>query len=175
MRVFLLGYMGCGKSNKGSKLAKKLNLNFFDLDILFEEKYKLTIQQFFSKYGEGLFRKLEHKLLKEILHNDNIVLSLGGGSPCFYDNMNLINESGITVYIKMPVKALQHRLTQAKKTRPLIKNRSPEELESLIASQLSEREVYYSKAHLTICGINPDIDQLATRLLLNDMEAKAPC
>ncbi|MCK4679219.1 MAG: shikimate kinase [Bacteroidales bacterium] len=165
MRVFLLGYMGCGKSSKGSKLAKKLNLNFFDLDILFEEKYKLTIQQFFSKYGENLFRKLEHKLLKEILHNDNFVLSLGGGSPCFYDNMNLMNESGITVYIKMPVKALQHRLTHAKKPRPLIENRSPEKLESFITNQLSEREIYYSKAHLTISGINLDIDQLAKRII----------
>lgn len=165
MRVFLLGYMGCGKSSKGSKLAKKLNLSFFDLDILFEEKYKLTVQQFFSKYGEDLFRKLEHKLLKEILHNDNMVLSLGGGTPCFYDNMNLMNESGITIYIKMSVKALHHRLTHAKKPRPLLKDRSPEKLESFIGSQLNEREIYYSKADLTISGINPDIDQLAKRII----------
>jgi len=165
MRVFLLGYMGSGKSSKGKKLAKKLNLNFFDLDILFEKKYKLTIQQFFSKYDEGLFRKLEHKLLKKILHDDNMVLSLGGGSPCFYDNMNLINESGITIYIEMPVKALQHRLTHAKKPRPLIKNLTPENLESFIAGQLRERENYYLKAHLTISGINLDIDQLAERII----------
>ncbi|MCK5838906.1 MAG: hypothetical protein KAG99_03610, partial [Bacteroidales bacterium] len=119
---------------------------------------------FFSKYDEGLFRKLEHKLLKQLLHNDNMVLSLGGGTPCFYDNMKLVNESGITIYIEMPVKALVDRLTHAKKPRPLIKNLIPENLESFIASQLREREIYYSRAHLTINGINLDIDQLAKRI-----------
>ena len=94
--------MGSGKTRHGAVLARKLNLQFFDIDILFEQKYKINVYNFFNKYDEHLFRNLEHKLLREVIEeHDQFVLSRGGGTPCFHKNMDLVNQSGFSVYYSL--------------------------------------------------------------------------
>jgi shikimate kinase len=166
MRIFLVGYMGSGKTSTGRHLARALNCEFKDLDLLFEEKYHITIHQFFQKYGEDLFRKLEHDLLKEHIMDDQVVLSMGGGTPCFYDNMDLMNRNGITVYIKMPSTALYNRLSYSKKLRPAVDELRGDHLKAFIDHQMATREHVYSKARLVVDGINLDVDELA-RIILN--------
>lgn len=167
MRIFLIGYMGSGKTNTGNKLAEKLGLVFRDLDYLFEAKYRISIYQFFSKYGEELFRELEHKLLKESVVLENMVLSVGGGTPFFYDNMQIMNDHGLTVYIKMPPDALYTRLTNSRKQRPLINDLEDSDLREHIHKQLILREEYYNKARIIVDGLNLDLDRLAG-LILSD-------
>ena len=160
MRVFLVGYMGSGKTRAGKLLAKGLNYSFMDMDELFEEKYRISIQDFFKKYDEEAFRKLEHQLLSDTLLKDNIVYSMGGGTPCFYDNMEMLNQSGLTVYIKMPAIALFRRLQESKKQRPILHGMTSDELLRYIQSQLSARESFYSRARITVNGIDLNINEL---------------
>jgi shikimate kinase len=160
MRIFLVGYMGSGKTSTGKLLARGLGYEFMDIDELFEGKYKISIQDFFKKYDESAFRKLEHDLLEETIQRDNIVYSMGGGTPCFYDNMDILKRNGLTVYIKMPTKALFQRLQASKKRRPVLHGLSDDELLGHIHDQLMIREMYYSQAELTVEGINLDIEAL---------------
>jgi len=156
--------MGSGKTSSGQKLARKLGWPFLDLDVLFEEKYRISIANFFSKYDESLFRTLEHELLIQNLHHKDTVLSLGGGTPCYYNNIELINNHGLTIYIKMPAGALYERLSNARRPRPIVKDLDGENLRDHISTQLAKREVYYKLAHLTVPGINLDLDSLITQI-----------
>ena len=115
MRIFLVGYMGSGKTRTGKLLARAMHYEFMDIDELFEQRYRISIQDFFRKYDEQLFRKLEHQLLSETILRDQVVYSMGGGTPCFYDNMDMLNRFGLTVYIRMPALALFRRLQESKK------------------------------------------------------------
>ncbi len=150
MRIYLIGYMSSGKSTLGKALATKLKYKFLDIDHAFEEKYKITINDFFERYGEDKFRELEHKLLISSFENDDIVVSTGGGTPCFFDNMELINANATSVYLKLHYKSVISRLKSTKKKRPLVKDKSNEEFEQYIEQHLESREIYYSKAHFTI-------------------------
>ncbi|MBI9033505.1 MAG: shikimate kinase [Bacteroidales bacterium] len=167
MRVFLVGYMGAGKTTIGKALARKLGFKFIDLDHAFEEKYKISISLFFSKYDQKSFRKLESELLNEYLAVESYVISTGGGLPCFFDNMDKITEYGAAVYLKLSPKALLHRLTHSKKTRPLIQDKNPQELIEFIETQLKERELYYNRAQYIVDGINLDLDSLV-RIIKED-------
>lgn len=158
MRVILVGFPGCGKSSVGKKLAAKLGCSFVDLDEAFEEEYHITIPDFFRKYNETAFRSCERKVLVNKLQEDNIVLSSGGGTPCFSDNIEIMKKSGIVVYIKMAAASLFNRLIHAKRPRPLVQNKSPEELQEFIAVNLPKRETFYQQAHLTVKGESIDID-----------------
>ena len=162
--IFLVGYMGSGKTSTGRKLANKLNWQFLDLDVLFEEKYRISIANFFSKYDEMLFRTLEHDLLKQNLHHKNMVLSMGGGTPCFHDNMQLLNDNGLTIYIRMSAGALFERLSNAKRPRPVVKDLAGDDLRKHISQQLAERETYYNQAHIIIPGINLDLEELMIQI-----------
>ena len=164
MRIFLIGYMGSGKTVTGTKLAEALNYEFLDLDLLFEEKYHITINDFFTKYGEDLFRILEHKLLRDHLENDNMVISVGGGTPCFFDNMKWMNEIGLTIYLKTTVDLLYNRLSRSRKPRPILNGKSEDNLKSHIEKQLSERETFYQQATLTVSEEDLDIESLADRI-----------
>lgn len=150
MIVYLIGYMGCGKSSIGVKLAKKLNYKFVDLDDLIEEKEERSISQIFETEGESGFRGLERKYLKSTFELKNTVVSTGGGTPCFYDNMVQMNQKGLSIYLYMDVSSLAFRLTNAKKKRPLIEGLMESELKEFIAQQLSEREIYYESAKMII-------------------------
>ena len=164
MRIILFGFMGSGKSTYGRKLAKKMNHEFIDLDHYIESREKESIKHIFSHQGEDRFREIERECLLEILKKDNYVLATGGGTPCFYDNMKVMNQYGLTIYLKLDIKTLVSRLINAKINRPLIWGKSEKELTDFIKKTLKKRKKYYKKAHLTINAKDLDIRRLRNRI-----------
>ena len=126
--IFLMGYMGSGKSTTGKKLAKLLDYSFIDLDNYIEEEQGKSIPAIFSEQGEEAFRLIEKDALNTLRVKENIVISCGGGTPCFHNNISVMNQAGTTVYIKLSPEMLQSRLLVAKEKRPLIENKNAEEL-----------------------------------------------
>lgn len=145
-RIFLIGYMGAGKTTVGKVLSNLLNLSFLDLDYYIERRYHKTVSQLFAEKGEEAFRTIERNMLHEVADFENILISVGGGTPCFFDNMEVMNQKGQTVYLKVSVKELANRLEIAKATRPVLKGRSGEELLQFIAENLEKRTPFYQKA-----------------------------
>jgi shikimate kinase len=160
MRVYLIGYMASGKSNLGRLLAERLGYAFIDLDCLFEERYRISVLDFFEKYDEAIFRKIECGLLSETGDLDDVVVSTGGGTPCFFNNMKVIRRAGISIYLHWEVPALVNRLKLVKRKRPLLKDIPLSDLEGKVAEQLKQRELYYNQADIIIEGENLDIDNL---------------
>lgn len=158
MRIFLIGFMGCGKSTMGRSLASMLNLTFIDLDTYIEGKYFKTVPQIFAEEGEAEFRKKEHKVLEEVSLFDDVIVATGGGAPCFFDNMELMNRAGYCVFLDVEINTLVNRLIHSKTERPLIKGKSPEELKSFIAELMLKRRPFYEKASYILKGseISPD-------------------
>ena len=152
MRIFLIGFMGCGKSTLGRSLASELNLTFIDLDSFLEEKHFKTIPQIFAEEGEESFRRKERNVLEEVCGFDDVILATGGGAPCFFDNMELMNESGFCVFLDVDIRSLVSRLIHAKIERPLIKGKSPEELHKFIEGLLTKRRPFYEKARYILKG-----------------------
>ena len=150
MRIFLIGYMGSGKSSFGKKLAKKLGLSFTDLDNEIEKRAGKTISEIFAQEGEEAFRKIENECLNNSLDYDHVVLSAGGGTPCFFDNLEKMNQHGTTIYLRMDSAMLVNRLVNAKKERPLVAAKSKEELMGYVKWQLYKREAFYLRAKYTI-------------------------
>jgi shikimate kinase len=152
MKIVLIGYMSSGKSTIGKHLADKLFLPFIDLDIYIEKKEKKSVSDIFKNKGEIYFRLIEHKYLKEILISDQtVVLSLGGGTPCYADNMNLINTANaISFYLQTSIKVLVDRLTKEKDDRPLIASLEDNKISEFVAKHLFERRVFYEKANFII-------------------------
>lgn len=144
--IILIGYMGSGKSTLGKKIARKLDYEFLDTDSVIEEQAGMTIADIFEQFGEAHFRTLEHDLLLSLKGKNRLVIATGGGMPCFHENMNLLNELGRTFYLKRSVPELVHRLTHAKKVRPLIKDKSPDELAVFIQANLELRNPFYEQA-----------------------------
>ena len=159
-KFFITGYMGSGKSTAGKKLSTKLGYEFIDLDKFIEEEYQQTIPEIFSTKGEKEFRAMEHNALKKLIDKDNLVVACGGGTPCYYNNMELMNNHGNTVYLKMSADSLVHRLMDAKDTRPLVANKSEAELRVFVNRQLEKREDFYHQAQYTVKGKDLDIDEL---------------
>lgn len=149
-RIILIGYMGAGKTTVGKALAKDLGLSFYDLDWYIEGRMHKTVQQLFAERGEEGFRQIEHNMLHEVAEFEDIVLSCGGGTPCFFDNIDYMNERGQVVYLKAGVDVLHKHLCMGKVERPLLKGKTPEELNAFIAVQLQQREPFYSKARYTL-------------------------
>jgi shikimate kinase len=162
--------MGVGKSTIGKKLARRLGYRFIDLDAVFEKKYKIRIDDFFGKYDEELFRKLEHDTLTKSFSSQNTVIATGGGSPCFFDAMKKINEQGISIYLKMSPAAIASRLSLAKKPRPLVKGKTGDELHAIIEKKLEERKSFYEQAHFTIDAIRVDVKEVAELLKANSRQ-----
>ena len=147
-RVFLIGYMGSGKTTVGKKLAKSLLLSFIDLDDFIQNKYRKTVSEIFAELGEEEFRKIERKALREVSDIEDVVISTGGGAPCYFNNMKLMNNAGITLYIEVEPEELAARLLASKTVRPLIAGKSEEELIPFIREHLSQRERYYKSAQI---------------------------
>src|SRR5690606_26622914 len=145
MRIFLIGFMGSGKTTLGAKLASKLGYPFIDLDKTIEEQAGMSIREYFQQYGENAFRELEKQVLQNTEYPENAVIATGGGAPCFFDNMDWMNRNGVTIYLSMTPKALANRLEKGKDERPLIKDLSPEGLIQYIASKLQERNTFYKQ------------------------------
>lgn len=150
--------MGCGKSTLGRKLALSLNLTFIDLDTFLEERYFRTIPQIFAVEGEAGFRSKERKVLEEVSAFDDVIVATGGGAPCFFDNMDLMNNSGFCVFLDVAVDSLVFRLIHARIERPLIKGESPEELREFIELMMGKRRPFYEKARYILKGaeISPE-------------------
>ena len=153
-RLFLIGYMGCGKTTLGKRLAKKLGLAFIDIDLFIENRFRKSIGEIFKKHGESGFREIEHKILEEVVGFENTVISTGGGLPCFFNNMELMNQHGTTIYLQVSVDELTNRLESCKGNRPLIKDKAKDELQEFIAENLNKREAWYGKANLTVSAEN---------------------
>lgn len=147
-RIFLIGYMGAGKTTLGKAFSRELGLTFIDLDWYIEERFHKTVQQLFSERGEQGFRELEQKMLHEVAEFEDVVISAGGGTPCFFDNMDYMNACGDTVFLQVEPEVLFRRLKVAKQQRPLLANKSDEELMNFICEALQNRHPFYSQAKL---------------------------
>ena len=154
MKVFLIGFMGCGKTTIGKKLAASLDFKFQDLDELIETKEEQSIADTFEFDGEDQFRKLERLYLRSLKPMKNTVISLGGGAPCFHSNMEWMLEQGVVVYLSMPAKALASRLIENRGERPLLMEMSDDELTEYVTETLESRSEYYDKAHIEIAGLS---------------------
>ena len=150
VRVILIGYMGAGKTTVGKALAADLGLTFYDLDWYITMRYHRSVPEIFAERGEEGFRDLERRMLHEVAEFENVVVSCGGGTPCFYDNMEYMNSLADTVYLKADPEVLAQHLKMGKGKRPLIDGKTPEELETYIQESLQAREPYYSQAKYTI-------------------------
>jgi len=154
MKIFLVGYMGCGKSTIGRKLADLLNISFIDLDKYIEERYFKSVPAIFSEEGEIKFREKERTSLIEVSQFEDVVIGTGGGAPCFFDNMEIMNKNGITVYIAPDTDVLAARLIKSRIERPLIIDKSRDELIQFINEALQKRAYYYEKSKIIIRGEN---------------------
>lgn len=138
--------MGAGKTTVGKELAKQMNLSFIDLDHHIEARYHKTISQLFAEKGEDVFREIEYNLLHEVAMIEDVIISTGGGVPCFFDNMSYMNQTGTTIYLKVSPEELAKRLELVNHTRPILKGRSGKELEQFIADNLRSRIHWYTQA-----------------------------
>ena len=142
--------MGSGKTTVGKQLAEALGWQFVDLDAFIENRYRMNISDIFAKQGESAFREIERNALREVALFEDVVISTGGGSPCFFDNMEVMKNAGKTVYLNVSVDELANRLKTGKTKRPLVRNKNQEELKTFIAENLTKREPYYQQASQTV-------------------------
>lgn len=160
-KIIILGYMGCGKSTIAKKLSSFMKVPYIDLDESIENKTNLTINQIFEMYGEIYFRKLEHEVFVELLtSSEKLIIGLGGGTPCYANNHELLNGDGVTsIYLKASVDTLFQRLVNNKTKRPIIANKSDEELKEFIAKHLFDRNYYYHQAQFKVNVDGKTIDE----------------
>ena len=149
-RIILIGYMGSGKTTVGRALAKELDMPFYDLDWYIESRMRKKVSQIFAEQGEEGFRRIERNMLHEVAEFENVVISCGGGTPCFFDNMEYMNSQSQVVWLKASPEVLHKHLLMGKGDRPLLKGKTPDELIAFIREQLQYREQFYSKARYTL-------------------------
>lgn len=147
-RIFLVGFMGSGKTTLGRAYAKAEELEFIDLDWYIEERFHKEVRQLFAEHGEKGFREIEQNMLKEVAQFENVIIACGGGTPCFFDNMDYMNGMGQTIFLNAHPEILFRRLSVAKKKRPLLANKNNEELKQFIRESLDKRGEFYRKAHI---------------------------
>ena len=145
--IFLIGFMGSGKSYWGHKWALHNGYTFYDLDDEIEKAFGMTIEKIFENHGEEKFRELERYHLRKFENNKNCLVACGGGAPCFFDNLEWMNRNGINIYLKAPAEYILMRIMDETSKRPLLKELNPSDLLSFIQTKLKEREPAYSKAH----------------------------
>lgn len=149
-RIILIGYMGSGKTTVGKALSKETGMMFYDLDWYIENRMRKSVSAIFAEKGEEGFRQLEYNMLHEVAEFEDVIISCGGGTPCFFDNIDYLNRQGDVVYLKATPETLYKHLLMAKVERPLLKDKTPEELIEYITQHLKEREPYYGKARYTL-------------------------
>lgn len=147
IRIILIGYMGAGKTTVGKELAKRLDVTFYDLDWYIETRMHKRVPDIFAESGEEGFRDIERRMLHEVAEFENVVISCGGGTPCFFDNMEYMNQQGDVVYLNATPEVLFRHLKMGKGIRPLLLGKNDDELQAFIREQLSKREEYYKKAN----------------------------
>lgn len=152
IRIFLTGYMGAGKTTLGKALAHELQLPFIDLDWYIEERYHKSISELFAERGEEAFRRIEQAMLHEAGEFEDVIISTGGGTPCFFDNMEYMNTQGKTVFLDVHPDILYRRLRIATRKRPILQGKSDEELRAFITEALQKRISYYRQARYHFDG-----------------------
>lgn len=157
-RVIIIGYMGSGKTTLGRALSRTMQLPFYDLDWYIETRMHRTVSQIFEERGEEGFRLVERNMLHEVAEFEDVIISCGGGTPCFFDNMDYLNAQGDTVYLKASPSVLCAHLKMARTERPLLKGKNDGQLKEFIEEQLQKREPFYSQAHHVL-----DVDVLDNR------------
>ena len=151
MRIFLIGFMGSGKTHWGKQLAEQLKMPFYDLDDVISSKEKKSVAQIFAESGEETFRVKEREVLESLIdENEKMVLSCGGGTPCFFNNIERMKKYGVVVWLNTHVEVLVSRLTKEKSSRPLIKNVPDGDMRTYIVRKLNERRIYYEQADVII-------------------------
>lgn len=168
-RVFLVGYMGAGKTTIGKVLSKMAGLTFIDLDYYIEARFRKSVSQLFAERGEEGFRTIERNMLHEVAEFEDVLISTGGGTPCFFDNMAFMNQQGTTIYLQVSVEELAKRLELCKHTRPVLRNRSGDALKVFVEDSLSSRLSFYEQAqiHFQADDLMTDSDakRISARLL----------
>jgi shikimate kinase len=164
-KVYIIGFMGSGKSTTGMKLANLLGWPFIDLDRSIEEHTGLTIPEIFARHGETWFREVESEILRNLRSLTNQVISTGGGTPCYGDNMEYMLETGLTIYLKLTPGQLKSRLSGKNSKRPLIKDLGDENLLSFIEEKLAIREKWYNRADLNFNGFDTDIRLIYSQVI----------
>jgi len=162
-RIILVGYMGSGKTTVGKALSKETGMMFYDLDWYIESRMRKSVSQIFAERGEEGFRKIEYNMLHEVAEFEDVIISCGGGTPCFFDNMDYLNQQGDVVYLKATPETLYKHLLMAKIERPLLKGKSSEELIAYITEHLNERSPFYEKArHILDVNVLDEYDKIQT-------------
>lgn len=149
MIFILVGYMGAGKTSYAKQLSEILNMKYLDTDRLVEKMEGMTIPEIFKAKGEKYFRDAETKIIENLRDEDNAIVATGGGLPCFNDNMKLLNEIGLTIYLQVNVESVVSRLEKSHQKRPLVEGKSHDELIDFVRKNLGEREKYYKLAKIT--------------------------
>lgn len=161
-RIILIGYMGAGKTTVGRQLALNLGLQFYDLDWYIEMRYHKKVSEIFAEEGEEHFRDLERRMLHEVAEFEDVVISCGGGTPCFGDNMQYMNQQAETVYLKLEPEVLAMHLSMGRTVRPLILNKTGDELLSYIKETLKVREPFYTQArHIVDVSLMDNYEKIA--------------
>lgn len=172
--IILTGYMCAGKTTIGRALAKELGLTFYDLDWYIEERFHTKVSKIFANEGEERFRDMEKRMLHEAAEFEDIVLSCGGGTPCFFDNIDYMNQTGETFYLKASPDTIVQHLALSRGERPLLKGKSPDELLEFVTRQLGEREPYYSKArHIIDVNVLDSFDKI--NIVVEDIIRELNC
>ena len=160
--IILVGFMCSGKNTYGKLLASAMGVPFVDIDDYITAKYNKTVAGIFAEHGEDYFRQLEHEVIKELLQSSPAVIASGGGTPCFNNNMDLMNQSAITVYLQSNPKTIFSWLKDAKHERPLLKGKTDDELLHYIENLLEQRKQYYEQAQITVSALHFDAKKLIT-------------
>ncbi len=167
--MFLIGYMASGKTTFGRALARKLGVEFIDLDFYIEQRFRKSIPEIFAAEGEEAFRRMESSMLHEVGEFDDVIIACGGGTPCFFDNMDYMLSRGKVVLLEATPERLLERLLLKPSKRPLVKDKTPDEIRAVIEAGLAAREPYYSRAHIRFSGEQLEdrrqIDTTVTRFL----------
>lgn len=168
--IFIVGYMGAGKSTLGRRLADALGLTFIDTDIFIENRFRERIADMFLRIGEEAFRRREHYVIEELSGMTDCVIATGGGIPCFYNNMSLMRENGLTIYLYASAEVLAARLEHCKRTRPTIREKTGDALLLHVRQALEQRCIYYEQAEIHTCiesvTCEDDEEHLAQQLAL---------
>ncbi|MCD7710222.1 MAG: shikimate kinase [Porphyromonadaceae bacterium] len=147
-RIFLIGFMGAGKTTLGKVLAKRLEIDFIDLDQYIEGRFRKSVREIFAKEGEEKFRQMEKNLLHEVSDFEDVIIATGGGTPCFFDNMDYMNAHGVCIYLQASTDELYKRLVNGRSSRPILSGKNDKELYSFIEETVAFREPFYAQAGL---------------------------
>jgi len=159
MRIFLIGFMGSGKTHWGTRIAEKLQIPFYDLDAVIMQSEGMTISEIFINKGEEYFRYTEKQMLEDLVNREeNFVLSAGGGTPCFFNNIDFMKRNGKVLWLNTSLEALNDRLLKEKMSRPLLRGITESGLRAYIIRKLSERKMYYEQADLMVHEESTDLD-----------------